>query len=96
LGKNTALRFTRLNEELPEMEVKFSKDKLDDIQIEQRTKLPLTGLDVWFGNVEMNIAFKEEYLKSPKDIEDARHLRIVYEPDEEKINKVKQLIYVYR
>lgn len=42
----------------------------------------------------MNIAFKEEYLKSPKDLEDARHLRIVYDNliDEEEINNIKKMI----
>ena len=76
---NTSVRFTRKNSPLPEMEVKFVKDELDLFQLDQRVKFPLTGLEVWFSNVNINIAFKEEYLKSPKDLEDARHLRIVYE-----------------
>ena len=63
----------------PVLELKFAKDELDDDQIRMRTKLPLTGMDVWFSTIETNIAFKEELLKSPKDIEDARHLRLVYE-----------------
>jgi len=47
---------------------------------------------VWFSNININIAFKEEYLKSPKDMEDAKHLRIVYSEmvDEEEITNVKQ------
>ncbi len=42
----------------------------------------------------MNIAFKEEYLKSDKDLEDAKHLRIVYdkEVDESEIRKIKGMI----
>ncbi len=75
---NTSIRFTREGEHLPEMRVKFVKDELDLFQLQHRVKLSLTGLDVWFGNINFNIAFKEEYLKSPKDLEDARHLRIVY------------------
>ncbi len=49
---------------------------------------------MWFSNININIAFKEEYLKSPKDMEDAKHLRIVYSEmvDEEEITNVKQLI----
>ena len=45
-------------------------------------------------NVDVNIAFKEELLKSPKDLEDAKHLRIVYSEkvNEEEINNVKELI----
>ena len=34
--------------------------------------------------MSLHIAFKEELLKSPKDLEDSRHLRIVYS---EKINE---------
>ena len=34
--------------------------------------------NIWFSSIESNIAFKEEYLKSDKDLEDAEHLRIIY------------------
>jgi len=81
---------------VPEMEVKFAKDELDMLQLQSRIKLPSTGLDVWFGIIEMNIAFKEDYLKSDKDIEDARHLRIVFDVDERKINECKKIIRMYR
>ena len=41
----------------------------------------------------MNIAFKEEYLKSPKDMEDAKHLRKVYPIiNEEEIEDIKRKI----
>lgn len=78
----------------PEMEIKFTKDELDTEQMKTRTKLPLTGLDVYFSSIEYNIAFKEELLASDKDIEDAKHLRIIYEDtiDEEKITKIKEKI----
>ncbi|MCD4760154.1 hypothetical protein K8R33_04675 [archaeon] len=94
LKNNTSVRYTEKNIPLPEMEIKFAKDILDNYQIKTKTKLPLTGLDIWFSTIEMNIAFKEEYLKTPKDIEDARHLRIVYEEeiDEEEIKKIKTMI----
>lgn len=82
----------------PEMEVKFAKDELDEEQIQARIKLPLTGLDVYFSTIESNIAFKEEYLKSDKDMEDARHLRIIYKEkiNEEEINKIKGKIISVR
>ncbi|PIN77017.1 hypothetical protein COV15_03430 [Candidatus Woesearchaeota archaeon CG10_big_fil_rev_8_21_14_0_10_34_12] len=94
LIKNTSVRYIRKGEFLPEMELKFTKDELDDLQIKERIKLPFTGLDVWFSSIEMNIAFKEEYLKSDKDIEDAKHLRIIYgkEIDENKIKRIKDKI----
>ena len=46
----------------------------------------------------MNIAFKEEYLKSQKDFEDADHLRQIYEGEfsEIEIDKIKQMLREYR
>ena len=94
LKNSVSVRYTRKGEFLPEMEVKFAKDELDEIQIKERVKLEFTNLDVWFSSIETNIAFKEEYLKSDKDIEDAKHLRIIYEGkiDEEKIEEIKERI----
>lgn len=78
----------------PEMEIKLADDELDNYQLQTRKKLPFTGLDVWFSSIEMNIAFKEGYLKTDKDVEDARHLRIIYKEqiDEEEIKRVKKEI----
>ena len=98
LQDKLSLRFTLKNHPLPEMEVKFAKDLLDDEQLKNKIKLPLTELDVWFSNININIAFKEELLKSPKDLEDARHLRLVYSEmvNEAEINRVKTLIKRFR
>ena len=94
LTDNTSVRYIKNNIPLPEMEIKFVKDKLDEFQIQTRIKLPLTGLDVWFSSINMNIAFKEEYLKSEKDLKDAIHLRKVYPElvNEHEINNIKKLI----
>lgn len=94
LKDNLSVRYTRENELLPEMELKMVKDELDKYQLKTKTKLPLTGLDIWFSSVNMNIAFKEHLLKSDKDLEDAKHLRIVYEElvDEKEIAKIERLI----
>lgn len=94
LAENTSIRYLYGNEFLPEMEVKLAKDLLDNFQIQNRVKIPLTNVDVWFSSIEMNIAFKEEYLKSEKDMEDARHLRIVFKEEiqEQNINNLKKMI----
>jgi len=94
LEENMSIRYTNKDKPLPEMEVKFAKDKLDYLQLKTKIKLPLTGIDVWFSSINMNLAFKEEYLKSSKDIEDAEHLRTVYEElvNETEINEIKKLI----
>ena len=94
LNDNLSVRYVRKGSFIPEMELKFVKDALDDYQIKTRKKLPLTGLDFYFSSVEMNIAFKEKLLKSDKDMEDARHLRIIYSEslDEDEIEKIKVMI----
>ena len=95
LTKGDSIRYVRKPGFMPsEMEIKFAKDEIDEIQIKTRQKLKFTNLDVWFSSIDMNIAFKEELLKSDKDIEDARHLKIVYEKDisEDSINKIKTMI----
>ena len=94
LLKGDSIRYLRTGEFLPEMEVKFVKDKLDEEQIASRRKIPFTGLNIYFSSIESNIAFKEEYLKAEKDLEDAKHLRIIYQGklNEEEINNIKEKI----
>lgn len=94
LKAGMSVRYTWKSKFLPEMEVKFAKDEIDELQLKTRKKLPFTGLDVYFSSIEMNIAFKEEYLKSSKDLEDAKHLRIVYKGkiNENEINNIKKMI----
>jgi hypothetical protein len=94
LKDNIAVRYTCKDQPLPEMEIKFAKDTLDELQLKTKIKLPLTGLEVWFSSIDMNIAFKEELLKSEKDMKDAEHLRKVY-PElihEENIHNIKKII----
>lgn len=94
LNEGMAVRYTLQDKPLPEMEIKFAKDILDDYQLKTRIKLPLSGLDVWFSSINMNIAFKEEFLKSEKDLKDSEHLRKVYPElvNEQEIGRIKSMI----
>jgi nitrogen regulatory protein PII len=96
LSKKDSVRYVRKSEGYfpPEAELKLAKDSLDEEQLKTRTKLPLTGLEVYFSSIEMNIAFKEELLKSDKDLGDARHLRIIYKEqiDDNRIEEIKKKI----
>ncbi|MDO8508696.1 MAG: hypothetical protein Q7S27_03355 [Nanoarchaeota archaeon] len=95
LSKGDSVRYVRRGTFLPpEMDIKFSKDEIDELQLATRKKLDLTALDIWFSSIEMNISFKEELLKTPKDMEDAEHLRMIYkgEIDENFINEIKEKI----
>ena len=98
LKHNLSVRYTFDNEPLPEMEIKFAKDTLDLLQLKNRVKIPETNLDVWFTTAEANIAYKEEYLKSDKDREDARYTRLFFgkKIKEESINEWKNLIHRYK
>lgn len=91
LKDNISVRYVKKGSFVPEMELKLAKDHLDFYQLKTRKKLPLTGLDLYFSSIEMNIAFKEELLKSDKDLADAKHLRILYEGkiDGNEIEKIK-------
>jgi hypothetical protein len=94
LKENTSIRYVRKGELIPDMELKMAKDETDEYQLKNRTKLPLTNTDFYFSTIETNIAFKEEYLKTEKDLEDAKHLRIIYEDtiDEKEIQKIKKML----
>ena len=98
LKDKTSVRYIRKGHFLPEMELKLARDELDEYQIKTRKKLPLTGLDLYFSSIEMNIAFKEELLTSEKDIDDANHLRIIYSDvlDENEIIRIKADIHRLR
>ena len=98
LTQNLSVRYTFDNEPLPEMEVKFAKDTLDTLQLQSRIKIPETQLDVWFTTPEANIAYKEEYLKSDKDMEDARFTRLFFgkKVQEHAINEFKKMIRKYK
>ena len=79
-------------------DVTFVKDELDLEQIQNRQKIPFTGLNIYFSSIESNIAFKEELLGAGKDIEDAEHLRIIYSEkiNQDKINEIKKKIRKFR
>jgi len=98
LENNQSVRYVRKGRFIPQIELKFPRDELDDYQFKTRKKMPLTGLDFWFSSPEVNVAFKEELLKSPKDLGDAKHLRIIYSEkiNEKEIEKVKRMIRRFR
>lgn len=94
LKDKETIRFVKFGTMIPDMEFKFPKTEADKVALINRKKLPLTGLPVYFGSIESTIAFKEHLLKSQKDIEDSKHLRLVYsdEIDENEIKRIKKLI----
>ena len=98
LKEKIPVRFIQNDNLIPNIELKFAKDELDEYQLKTRKIIDLTEINVFFSSIEANIAFKEELLKTPKDLDDARHLRIVYsgEINEQEIEKLKKMIKKYR
>ena len=98
LDEGTNIRYVYKNTLLPNMELKFAKDKVDEVGLLNRIQIPLTNLDIYFGPVSSTIAFKETILTSKKDQEDAIHLREAFEGeiDEAEVKYFKELIKRYR
>ncbi len=59
----------------PNIELKFAKGEFDNISLREKIKARINNFELNISNLELQIAYKEEVLKSNKDIEDARHLR---------------------
>ena len=98
LKEKIPVRYIKEDRLIPNIELKFAKDELDQYQLQTRKKFEFTEIDVFFSSIEANIAFKEELLKTPKDLDDAKHLRIVYSEviNEQEIGKLKSMIKKYR
>lgn len=75
LSSNTALRFAKAGTAIPNVELKFAKNKIDDISLQNTINVKINSNELLISHLEMQIAFKETVLCSPKDFEDARHLR---------------------
>lgn len=80
ISDKLAIRFAKNNTVIPNIELKCTKNKIDEITLSRtlRVLLPENN-EIIISNLEMQIAFKEKILKSQKDLEDARHIRIVAE-----------------
>jgi hypothetical protein len=89
----TAIRFFKQGNPLPNIEFKFIKNDLDEYSFENRLKLVLNEGTIFISPLELQIAYKL-YLsseKADKDIEDARHLYKIFQ---DKINKEALAIFI--
>ncbi|MBU0457590.1 MAG: hypothetical protein ABH824_06555 [Nanoarchaeota archaeon] len=95
LNDNLAIRFAEKNKSIPNIEMKFIKDTLDRLALNDKIKVVTKKGELWVSNIEMQIAYKKYVLASDKDKEDALHLQNVFNISEEKINKYKVLLKQY-
>jgi hypothetical protein len=73
LMQSHAIRFSRKNKFIPNMEIKFPKLSIDDWAIKNKKKVILNKHTLFVSPIELQIIFKLS-LGSEKDIEDAKHL----------------------
>lgn len=94
LKENLSIRIARKNEIIPNIELRFCKSKADFETLKERIKVILGKEEIYISPIELQIAYKEEKLKSKKDIEDALHLRKIFSEiiSEKKIKKYKEMI----
>ncbi|MBI4145432.1 hypothetical protein HY493_04485 [Candidatus Woesearchaeota archaeon] len=79
ISAKTAIQFARKGQVLPNMEVKFATTYLSQVALKDRITVELNNRPLFISPIELQILYKQRCLKSDKDIEDARHLEIVFE-----------------
>ncbi len=77
LASKGSIRFALEPKISPNFEIKFSKDSYDDMALKNPITVILGDEELKTSFLELQIAFKEEVLKSNKDIEDANHIRLM-------------------
>ncbi len=94
LNDKLAIRFSKKNKPIPNLEVKFPKRKIDEQIFEDFIAVKLKSGQLKISSLERHIAFKKYYLKSDKDVEDAIHIEKLFKNqlDYNKINKLKLII----
>jgi hypothetical protein len=90
LNDKLAIRFAKVGEIIPNMEIKFAKTNIDNLALKDKITVIINDKKLFISNLELQIAFKEKVLKSPKDIEDALHIRSVAQKN---INNEKLKFY---
>ena len=61
----------------PNVEIKFAKDHYDSVALQHPLNILIGDKQLKTSLLELQIAYKEEVLKSNKDLEDAEHIREV-------------------
>lgn len=73
-----AIRFTRTDWVIPNVEIRFISDELDELTYNTRMKVRLPSITLEVSRPEINILYKRHVLKSDKDVEDAIHLEEIF------------------
>lgn len=88
------VRIALQGEVLPNVELKITRNELDEKSLVEPVTVKLARGDVKIGPIEIEIPYKEVILGSRKDLEDARHLQDIFEGhiNHERLEEYKTLI----
>ena len=97
LEDNLAVRFAKKDSIIPNVEIKWTKNEFDKIALENTIDIRLSKGILKVSNLELQIAFKEEILKSPKDLEDAEYIKDVARGylDNKLIQRYKEMLHEF-
>jgi len=95
LSEYNPIRFAKKDTIIPNVEMKWAKNRFDMITLEKTMTVKMNRKSLRIPQLELQIAFKEAVLKSPKDLEDARHMRNIAEKylDDVLIQKYKEMLH---
>lgn len=94
LQDGLAIRFAYKGEGIPNFEIKFPKDFIDEDVFKDKINVQIGKFNFFISSLEKQIAFKKYYLSSDKDLEDAKHIEELFKNnlDINKIEETKKLI----
>jgi len=94
LLKKANARFSKKGQVIPNLELKFPSNRIERIALREKIEVVLGKKRIFISPLELQIAYKEDVLKSQKDVEDALYLREVFKDDidEKKIKRYRKLI----
>ena len=95
LEENLAVRFAKKDTMIPNIEMKWIKNSFDKIALENSIDVRIKDKSLRISPLELQIAFKENVLKSPKDLEDADHIKQVAKEylDHKLIQRYKEMLH---
>lgn len=92
LKEGISINIWKKDHQLIRMEIKFALKKTQKMALQNKIKVNLGQYTLFMGNIEAQIAYKRFIAKSEKDMEDARHLEIVFKNiNKERINYYKEV-----
>ena len=95
LEEGLAIRFAKKDTVIPNIELKWAKNTLDDLSLKHTINVKVQNETLCISHLELQIAFKEKILQSPKDMDDAQHIREVAKEylDIALIQKYKEMLH---